>query len=70
MKERALLVQGNDEGGRPQAPPGQSTPAASAKTVTFQRSELEDKINNIERTSTNPNAVSFAQLVRGLMFNM
>ena len=69
MKEQALLAQSNDGGGCPLTPPGQSTPAASAKTVIFQRSKLEDKINNIECTSTDPNAASFAQMMRDLMIN-
>ena len=69
MKERALLVQGNDGGGCPQAPPDQPKPTANANTITFQRSELEAKINNVERTSTDPNAGSFAQMMRDLMLN-
>ena len=69
MKERALLVQGNDGGGCPQAPTDQPKPAANANTITFQRSELEARINDIERTSTDPNAGSFAQMMRDLMLN-
>ena len=69
MKEQALLVQGNNDGGCPQAPPAQPKPAANDKTITFQRSELENKIDNIERTSTDPNAGSFAQMMRDLMLN-
>ena len=62
MKEQALLW-------RPLAPPGQTEPAASAKTVTFQRSELDDKINNIKRNSTDQNVASFAQMMRDLVLN-
>ena len=69
VKEQALLNQGNDGGGCRPAPPGQSTPAASAKPFTFQRSEFEDKINNIERISTDPIAASFAQIMMDLMLN-
>ena len=53
----------------PQAPPDQPKPAANANTITFQRSELEAKINNVKRTSTDPNAGSFAQMMRDLMLN-
>ena len=45
------------------------TPAPSSNTLTFSRAELEAKIVDAERNSTDPNAGSLAQMMRSMFLN-
>ena len=76
VKEKALLLgvphiptaPQNPPGNPPPPPPPQGT-ASAAGTVTFSRADLEAKVSAMERNSIDPNAASFAQMMRDMFLN-
>ena len=74
VKEKALLLGVPHVPPAPQNPPGPLQPpaqgaASAAGTVTFNLADLEAKAAAMERNSTDPNAASFAQMIREIFLN-
>ena len=76
VKEKALLLGVPHMPTAPQNPPGTPLPppptqdtASATGTVTFSRADLEAKASVMERNSTDPNAASFAQMMREMFLN-
>jgi hypothetical protein len=53
------------------APPTTSTtgPASNASTITFSRADLEARIANYERNSTDPSASTVSDALRAMLLN-
>ena len=73
-KECAKLGQRQQSSNSPPPPSSGPTPSDSASgsassMVSFERSVLESKLTNYERTSTDPNASSVSEAIRALLLN-